>query len=172
MKLAIIGASVGQLPLCIKAKEMGIETICFAWDKGAICKEYVDKFYPISIIEKDKILEKCILEKVDGIVSNASDILVETVSYVSEHMGLHGNSYNQIINLKNKAFVRNLTKGVKDLSEIKYVESVNHNFAPFYPCIIKPVTGASKKGVSFVRGESEFIGAVNYSKEDYDGSIR
>ena len=77
MKLAIIGASTGQLPLCLKAKEMGLKTICFAWEQGAICKDYVDKFYPISVLEKDEILEMCKLEKVNGVVSNASDLLAE-----------------------------------------------------------------------------------------------
>ena len=37
-KLAIIGASYLQLPLVRKAKEMGIETFCFAWADGAVCK--------------------------------------------------------------------------------------------------------------------------------------
>ena len=83
-KLAIIGAAKGQLPLCLKAKEMGLKTICFAWEQGAICREYVDKFYPISIFDKDKILEICINEKIDGIISNASDILSEIVAYISE----------------------------------------------------------------------------------------
>ena len=30
-KIAIIRASYLQLPLVLKAKEMGLETICFAW---------------------------------------------------------------------------------------------------------------------------------------------
>ena len=34
-KLAIIGASYLQQPLVEKAKEMGIESICFAWEDGA-----------------------------------------------------------------------------------------------------------------------------------------
>lgn len=54
MRLAIIGASKGQLPICQKAKDLGIETFCFAWDQGAVCKDVVDHFYPISILEKDK----------------------------------------------------------------------------------------------------------------------
>ena len=50
MKLAVIGASSGQLPLCLKAKEMGLEVYCFSWPKEAICKDVVDKYYPISIL--------------------------------------------------------------------------------------------------------------------------
>lgn len=35
-KLAIIGASYLQLPLVKKAKEMGIETHCFAWEAESL----------------------------------------------------------------------------------------------------------------------------------------
>ena len=55
-KLAIIGASYLQLPLVQRAKEMGLYTICFAWAEGAVCKDIADKFYPISIVEKEQIL--------------------------------------------------------------------------------------------------------------------
>ena len=50
-KLAVIGGSYLQLPVVRKAKEMGLEVICFAWRDGAVCADYVDRFYPISIIE-------------------------------------------------------------------------------------------------------------------------
>ena len=72
-KLAIIGASTGQYPLCLKAKELDIETFCFAWEQGAVCKEVVDHFYPISIFEMDRIAEICMINHVDGVISNASD---------------------------------------------------------------------------------------------------
>ena len=32
-KLAIIGADINQMPLLEKAKELGIESHCFSWDK-------------------------------------------------------------------------------------------------------------------------------------------
>lgn len=37
-KIAILGASEPHLPLFLKAKEMGLETYCFAWSQGAYCK--------------------------------------------------------------------------------------------------------------------------------------
>ena len=78
-KLAIIGASVGQYALCMKAKEMGLETFCFAYEKGAICKEIVDHFFPISITEKDQIVNVCKEEGVEAIVSNASEMTAEVI---------------------------------------------------------------------------------------------
>jgi len=65
--IAIIGASYLQLPIVLKAKEMGLRVICFMWDKEAVCKEYADKFYPLSVIEKEEILKVCQLEKIDAI---------------------------------------------------------------------------------------------------------
>ena len=93
-KIAIIGASIGQLPLCRKAKELDIETFCFAWGEGAICKYEVDHFYPISIIDFDKILKVCQQNQIDGIVSNASDTTARTVSYIAEQLKLNGTPYN------------------------------------------------------------------------------
>ena len=36
---------------------MGIHSIRFAWEEGAVCKDICDEFYPISIIEKVEILD-------------------------------------------------------------------------------------------------------------------
>ena len=72
-RIAIIGASTGQLPLCLKAKDMGLEVYCFAWPQGAVCKDYADHFVPISIFEMDTIVRYCQEGKIDVVVSNASD---------------------------------------------------------------------------------------------------
>ena len=55
--LAVIGASYLQRPLVERAKAMGLRVICFAWADGAVCADLVDKYYPISIVEKDEILK-------------------------------------------------------------------------------------------------------------------
>lgn len=163
MKIAIIGASYGQLPLCVKAREMGLETICFAWENGAICREYVDKFYPISVLEKERILEVCREEGVDGVVSNASDVLAEIVAFLSEKLGLIGNSFEKILFIKNKYIVRDLTSSIENLQSIRYCKYQGEE-PSFYPCVVKPFIGASKKGVYFVDNREEFIKAISYAK--------
>ena len=57
--IVIIGANDFQNPLILKAKEMGYETHVFAWKDGSIGERTADFFYPISITEKEKILEIC-----------------------------------------------------------------------------------------------------------------
>ena len=91
-KLAIIGAALFQEPAILKAKAMGLETHVFAWEAGDPGEKMADFFYPISIREKEEILEKCREIGIDGIISIASDLAMVTVNYVAEKMGLTGNS--------------------------------------------------------------------------------
>ena len=58
-KLAIIGASYLQRPLVEQARAMGLETHVFAWRKGEVVSDIATRFYPISILEKEQILEQC-----------------------------------------------------------------------------------------------------------------
>lgn len=87
-KLVIIGANDFQNQLILKAKSLGYETHVFAWRDGAIGEKTADFFYPISIVEKDAILEECRKIKPDGICSIASDLAAITVNYVAENLGL------------------------------------------------------------------------------------
>ena len=95
-----------QRPLVEKAKEMGLYTICFAWAEGAVCKDLVDEFYPISIVDKDEILKVCQERQIDGICTIASDVAAPTVAYVAEKMGLIGNSHQASVTANNKYAMR------------------------------------------------------------------
>ena len=91
-KLAIIGASYLQEPLIQKAKSMGIETHVFAWAANDVGEKSADYFYPISIIEKEQITQKCREIGIDGICTIASDLAVITVNYVANQLHLNANS--------------------------------------------------------------------------------
>ena len=151
-RIAIIGASTGQLPLCKKAHEMGLESYCFAWPKDAICKEYVDHFIPISIFEMDEIVRYCQELNVDGVVSNASETTALGVAYVAEKLGKQATSYQAILNIQNKEFVRLKTNGIEGLGHVRFTVGKLNDIIPTfpYPYVLKPLKGASKKGVNFV----------------------
>lgn len=89
--MQLSGASYLQLPAVKKAKEMGHDVICFAWSEGAVCKNYANRFYPVSITDKERILKICKEENIDAITSVASDLAVCTVNYVAFNMGLISN---------------------------------------------------------------------------------
>ena len=152
-KLAIIGASYLQQPLVEKCKELGVYSICFAWEEGAVCKDLCDKFYPISIIDKDAILKACQEERINGITTIASDVATLTVNYVAEIMGLIGNPDKYSQTATNKYVMRqcfmehNVPSPKFCLTEGQIPEIIN-SFT--YPIIVKPTDRSGSRGVEKV----------------------
>lgn len=156
-KLAILGAGKWQLPICLKAKDMGLETHCFSWQEGAVAKDSVDYYYPISLTEKETILEKCHTIGVEGVVTCASDFATEVSCWVAEHLGLNTNPYQTIVNIHNKAWVREKTKHVSSIHHpIIKIGSLDKLALPIFPCVVKPILGAGKRGVWFVDTPEDF----------------
>lgn len=159
-----------QRPLVQKARSMGLETICFAWSEGAVCKDVADKFYPISIVQKEDILSICRQEQIDGICTIASDAAAPTVAYVAEKMGLAGNSYNAAVCASNKYLMRqafgtaelpnplyaHVTSNV--VTDKKYLRSLCR--AMKFPLIVKPCDRSGSLAVAKVNGEDELYHAV------------
>lgn len=172
-KLAIIGASYLQKPLVIKAKEMGIQTHCFAWEEGAVCKEIADCFYPISITEKDSILDKCNEIGIDGITSIASDLASPTMCYVAEKMGLTSNPYSVALKAANKYAMRQcfVENGVTSPRFTIF----NKNFSLdnfFFPLIVKPTDRSGSRGVMKINRSEDIEPAIKHAqKESFSGEI-
>lgn len=173
-KLAIIGASYLQEPLVRKAKEMGLYTICFAWREGATCAEICDQFYPISIVEKDEILEVCQKEGIDGICTIASDVAAPTVAYIANKMGLNGNDYDASVRANNKYLMRQafVAAGVpcpsfmvvtnENLQQDEVMEKLK---ALQFPVIVKPSDRSGSLGVSKVTSFEELMTAIRQALE-------
>ena len=172
-KLAILGASYLQLPLVQKAKELGIETICFAWENGAVCKELCDKFYPISITDKKEILDRCKAEKIEGITSIATDVAVPTMSFIAEEMGLIGNSVHSAALSTNKylmrvAFFRNKLP-VPRFLKTSNPEEINQIEGLKYPLIVKPVDRSGSLGITMINDHEQLLQAIDYAlKESFN----
>lgn len=164
-KLAIIGASYLQEPIVRKAKEMGVYTICFAWREGATCASICDKFYPISIVDKEQILDVCRREQIDGITTIASDVAVPTVNYVAEALGLVGNSTETSEMCTNKASMReSLVQGGCRCPFFRKIGNEQEARLAMqetdYPVIIKPCDRSGSMGVTKVNREDELADAV------------
>lgn len=163
-KLAIIGANDFQNQLIIKAKELGYETFVFAWEDGAVGKENADFFFPISIIEKDKILEKCQRIGIDGICSIASDLAVLTVDYVAEKMNLNANSIECSEIATNKFKMRNAFLSHGDPIPqfcITDVNSVPNISAMKFPLIVKPTDRSGSRGIMKITEVSQIKSSVS-----------
>ena len=162
-KLAIIGASYLQQPLVEKAREMGLYTICFAWEDGAVCKDLCDKFYPISIVDKDAILKVCRDESIDAVTTIASDVAVLTVNYVAEQMGLIGNPDKYSQTATNKYLMRQcfMENGVPSPKFCLTDGEVPMAICTFrFPVIVKPTDRSGSRGVEKVEKEVDLQEAI------------
>lgn len=169
-KLAIIGANDFQNKLILKAKSLGYETHVFAWKDGSIGEKTADFFYPISIIEKEKILEECKKIKPDGICSIASDLATITVNYVAEKLGLNSNPFSSTFQCTNKYEMRKVFKenGIRTPKFIKTNTDLNelqlHGFK--FPLIVKPTDRSGSRGITKIYNIDELKSAIAYSVKD------
>lgn len=164
-KIAIIGANSFQNKLIMKAKDMGYETHVFAWETGDIGEKNADYFYPISICEKDKILEKCKEIGIDGICSIASDLAVLTVNYVARKMGLVGNSEfsDQVSTNKYEMRETFMKSGIQTLKHKRVTsESLKtDDFSEFkFPVVVKPTDRSGSRAITLVNSVDEIESAV------------
>ena len=160
-KIVIIGANEFQNPLIEKAKSLGYETHVFAWQSGDIGEKTADYFYPISIVEKEEILEECKKIKPDAITSIGSDLAVITVNYVANALGLNCNNpeYSLICTNKfemRKAFEKANIK-IPRFEKLKSIDEVTINK---FPLIVKPTDRSGSRSIALVHSKEELENAI------------
>lgn len=173
-KIMILGASILQLPAIEKAKEMGLEVIAVDMNPEAVgfsvpgvVKEV------ISTIDTSSILEAAKRHQINGIMTLASDMPMQSVAVVSHEMGLVGISEDTALKATNKAFMRDALKNagvpvpmyfrVKD--KLEFLNAVDSIRTLGYKCIVKPADNSGSRGVDLLKEESNLDDAYNYTKQ-------
>lgn len=151
-RLVIIGANDFQNQLILKAESLGYETHVFAWEDGAVGKKAADCFYPISITEKDEILNKCREINPCGVCSIASDLASITVNYVAEKLGLPCNKTRFTDIQTNKYRMREALRNA-GLPCPKFVIAYENFDSSFlsgfqFPIIVKPTDRSGSRSVT------------------------
>lgn len=171
-KLVIIGANDFQNQLIKKAKVKGYETHVFAWKSGAVGAETADYFYPISIVDKESILEVCKKIQPDGVCSIASDLAVPTVNYIANCLGLTSNSDKSSTICTNKHAMREVFEKNGDPSpkSILFEQGMDINAIDIsFPAIVKPTDRSGSRGITKVKNQVELKSAVERAaKESFE----
>lgn len=163
-KIVIIGANDFQNRLILKAKELGYETHVFAWQCGDIGETTADYFYPVSIVEKEQILEECKKIKPVGICSIASDLATTTVTYVADNLGLPCNKFKDNFIQTNKYAMRSAMNEA-GVSCPKFYKATPENNTDeidiSYPAIVKPTDRSGSRSIWKIHDKSELLEAIN-----------
>ena len=154
-KIMILGASILQFPAIEKAIEMGLGVIAVDMNPEAVGFKVPGVMKEvISTIDKPAILEAAKRHEINGILTLASDMPMQSVAIVSHEMGLVGISEDTAFKATNKAFMRDALKEagvpvplyfrVKGKEEFRSaVEKVRD---AGYKCIVKPVDNSGSRG--------------------------
>lgn len=165
-KIAVLGANEPLIPFYRQAKALGYQIIGIAIEKGAVCKEYCDMFYPISFADKEKVLEVCKKEKIDGITSFSLESALPTVVYVAKAMDLVSNSEESIAITQSKYSQREalLDAGipVPKFFLINHVDDLSKVICKF-PVIVKPVDSGGSQGICKVESLDKLVDAYHYA---------
>ena len=167
-RIAILGANEPLVPFYRQAKALGYEVICIAVEDGAVCKDYCDRFYPISFADKDQVVEICRQEKVDGILSFSLESALPTVVYVAQKLGLVSNSIESV-DLTRSKFAQRQALETVGIPVPKYylVESIAdlEKVRCCFPVIVKPVDSGGSQGICKVETPERLVEAYHYAIE-------
>lgn len=169
-KIVIIGANDFQNPLILKAKEMGFETHVFAWKDGSVGERTADFFYPISIVERDRILKECKKIRPDAVASIGSDLAMLTVNEVAGSLGLPCNSMECTRVSTNKYAMREafLAAGVSvpGFTRVDGETKAEEIRGLKLPVIVKPTDRSGSRGITKLTDWSGFLEAKKLAVEN------
>ncbi|HLG02687.1 MAG TPA: carbamoyl-phosphate-synthetase [Bacteroidia bacterium] len=160
-RLLFLGGADIQVPAIKKAQELGAWVITCDYLPDNPGHKVSNEYHNVSTTDKEKVLSLAETLKIDGISAYASDPAALTAAYVSEKMGLPGNSYAAVAELADKVTFRKLQArlGIPSprLIETADPEMVLQEVKNFrHGAIIKPVDTSGSKGIyRILPGETE-----------------
>lgn len=175
-KLMIMGAGIYQVPLIKKAKELGLETLVVSIPGAYPGIGLADEFISLDTRDKEGIL-KCAMEQgINGICTSGTDVAVQTIGYVNEHMHLGGISYEAAEKVTDKllmklAFAKHGVSTARFETVTSYKQAITAANTIGYPVIVKIVDSSGSRGIKKVSDEDSlaaaYTEAMNITKKDY-----
>lgn len=168
-KIMILGAGMLQLPAIIESKKLNIQTVVVDYDKNAAGVKLADKFYNISTLDYDAVLEVAKIEKIDGIITICSDRPMNIVAKVAKELGLVAISEETALKATNKCKMRDALAENNVPIPIyckvsEYDEYLRAIRRVGLPCISKPSDNSGSRGVTLLEDiQQDFKAAYEYA---------
>ena len=180
-KLMILGASILQVPAIIKAKDMGLSVIALDMNPNAVGLK-IEGIIPevISTIDTDRVLECAKKHNIDGIMTIASDMPMQTVAKVCKELGLNGISEDAALKATNKAYMMDALKSYKVPIPLyykvftfeEYKKAVHSIIEKGCKCISKPADNSGSRGVTLISEGIDLHKEYQYSiKNSRSGEV-
>lgn len=166
-RLLVVGAGIGQVHLVKKARSQGIHVTVLTLPGPYPCIELADDVIYCDVFDREKAAAEAKARGIDAVVSDQNDLMVPTVAYIAEKLGLPGNSFDQVQAYCNKnRFRDNCDKLGIPVPKHVAVDSVGFDFSNFdgaFPLIVKPADSQSSVGVRRVDNDAELREALAFA---------
>lgn len=177
-RLLILGTLGEFVQLVKKSKERGYYTIvCDGYPDGP-ARQYADASYVIPVTDIDAVADLCKKEKVDGIVTSFSDLLMECMVKIADKAGLP--CYlkpEQLCWYRDKSACRELLSklGLPTPGFVKVLAAerdenklVEMTAGLKYPLISKPLDKYGSRGIFIIKDQGQLARSVRETAEFTD----
>lgn len=166
-RILFLGGAYSQVPVIKEAKSRGWYIITCDYLPDNPGHKFADEYHNVSTTDFDGVLEIAKKTAPDFIIAYASDPAAPTAAWVSERLGLPGNSYKSVQILAEKDRFRDFLRdngfntpkaiSIENTNQTKNIEELG------FPIIVKPTDSSGSKGVSRVDNKSEIKKAIEYA---------
>jgi biotin carboxylase len=165
-RILFLGGAYSQIPIIKEAKNRGYYIITCDYLPENPGHKLAHEYHNISTTDINEVLKLAEKVKPDIVVAYASDPAAGVASFVSEKLGLPGNSFESVNILSNKDLFRefqkkhcfNAPKAVLIFQNENVKEKVEELH---FPIIIKPSDSSGSKGISKIDTYSDLQPAMN-----------
>ncbi|WP_449355158.1 ATP-grasp domain-containing protein [Virgibacillus natechei] len=160
-KILIIGAGFLQSFVISKAKELGYHTITIDKNQKSIGFKYADEYGVVDIVDQEACLKFAQENRIDGVMTAATDYGVLSAAYITKQMNLPGLNYEVAKVIKNKYIVRRtlFENNVDDVSQYYEISDIDEldemSTKIYFPVMVKPCDGSGSMAARRVNSFSD-----------------
>lgn len=161
--ILIIGAGIGQVHIVKLSQQLGCHVIVVSPKGNYPAIDLADEFFDCDIYDRDKIVDYARDRNIDAVTSDQNDLMMPTVAYVAEALGLPGNTFEQVMSYCDKNMFRKICKdaNVPVPANVEISNSdIPLSFNVPLPWIVKPSDSQSSIGISKINNIEEYQEAV------------
>lgn len=163
-KLLILGAGIYQVPLILKAKEMGLYTIAASCPGPYPGLSIADEAWEIDTTDYKNLLKKAQETHIDGVCTTGTDVSVISVGYLCRALGLRGIPFSAASLATNKASMKEaFISGKVSTPAACKVSSKDEALQAFArigaPVMVKAVDSSGSRGISRADTPEELLQA-------------
>ncbi len=173
-KLLIIGGAFQHCKLVEAAKELGIVTYVTDYlpFEQAPAKQMADKYYMHNITDIDEIVQMCIEEQIDGVISTSLDACQKPYQRICERLGLpcFGTKEQFDILTDKNLFKKYCRKsGVDVIPEYKAEDFESKEIClqkVKFPILVKPGESRGSRGQTICYSYEETVSAIAFARDE------